>query len=563
MATLHDEIGWFERLKGSTGFRHLTERPIAYFCAEYALDPKLRTYAGGLGVLAGDLVRVAADRGLPLVAVGLLYREGFVCETKIVDGRPVEVCEQIVPEAHGLSPLMDAKGVKLVVQVPIQDRQVAVQGWVWTRAGARVILLDTDLEPNTPGDRRITHRLYVGDKETRLKQEIILGIGGLRALEAMDIHPSLYHLNEGHSAPLVLELIRHEMRERRLGFDEAKQFARRRVVLTNHTLVPAGQELYSNDLVSVLLAKYAEELQVPVSGLVALGLVQESSVFSMTMLAFRMSGVINAVSRLHAKKAKELWTDHPMAPITNGIHLPSWDRLGETGEEPGAVWSAHQARKRELLEKIRALSGRAWDPSHLLIGWARRIVGYKRPLAVLEDARRFAELARSAERPVRIVFSGLPHPNDEDGRRMLDELRGLVDGELRDVAAYLPGYDFGLAGSLTAGCDVWLNTPVVGYEACGTSGMKAALNGALPCTTRDGWADEVDFLGIGWILGDDRVGDEALTAIEKNIAPLYYGRDAHGIPAEWERSMRAARQMAMDRFSATRMLREYAETLYL
>lgn len=563
MPTLQEEIAWFERFKDSTGFRRFSERPIAYFCAEYALDPGMRTYAGGLGVLAGDLIREAADRGLPMVGVGLLYREGYVCEMKDVEGRPTEVCETVVPEAHGLEPVRDAKGAMLVVRVPLQDRQVAVRAWKWMRAAVPVYLLDTDLEENDSADRRITHRLYVGDKETRLKQEIVLGIGGLRLLEALDIHPSLYHLNEGHSAPLALELINHEMRERHLGFDAAKQFARRRVVLTNHTLVPAGQELYSNDLVSVLLNKYAEELQVPVSELVRLGLVQESSVFSMTMLAFRMSGVINAVSRLHAKKAKELWTDHPMAPVTNGIHLPTWDRLGEDGDAPGAVWNAHQALKRKTLARIQALSGRVWDPSHLLIGWARRIVGYKRPMAIFEDIKRFAELARNSERPVRIAVSGLPHPNDEDGRRTLEGLRALVDGELRDVAAYLPGYDLELAGLLTSGCDVWLNTPVVGFEACGTSGMKAALNGVLPCTTRDGWVDEADFVGAGWMLGDERAGSAALEAIEKEIAPTYYRRDAQGLPADWEKAMRGARRLIQERFSATRMLREYVETLYI
>jgi len=562
MATHQEDLRWFETFAKGLQHQRLAERPVAYFCAEYALEPDMRTYAGGLGVLAGDVVREAGDRGVPMVAVGIFYREGYLCETPPgQDGKSPDICLQVHPEDYALEAVKDAAGERLVVRVPIQDRDVHIQVWKWAKAPVPVYLLDTDLEANAPGDRGITHRLYVGDKETRLKQEIILGIGGLRVLEALDIHPSLYHLNEGHSAMLALELVRHEMQERRLGFDEAKQFARRRAVLTNHTLVPAGQELFSNDLVSVMLAKYAEELQVPVSDLVRLGLVQESSVFSMTMLAFRMTGIINSVSRLHARKAKELWTDHPMAPVTNGVHLPTWDRLREDGDAP-AVWEAHRARKRELLDAVRARAGRTWDEGHLLLGWARRLVSYKRPLAILEDAKRFAAIARNAERPVRIVFSGYPHPSDEEGAKMLRRLRELVDGELKDVAAYLPEYGMDEAMELVAGCDVWLNTPVVGFEACGTSGMKAALNGVLPFTTRDGWIDEVDLLGIGWFIDSNRVTDDALDLLEKQVAPLYYARNAAGIPEGWIENMKNARALVRDRFSATRMLREYLETLY-
>lgn len=561
MATHQDELDWFDEFKTGLQHQRLVERPVAYFCAEYALDPGMRTYAGGLGVLAGDVIREAGDRGIPLIGVGLFYREGYLNETT-VDGEPKAVPAQISPEACGLKPALDAEGKRIIVRVPIQDHDVSIQAWKWVKSPVPVYLLDTNLEMNTPGDRGITNRLYVGDKETRLKQEIILGIGGLRLLEALDVHPSHYHLNEGHSAMLALELVRHEMSERHLGFDEAKQFARRRVVLSNHTLVPAGQELFSNDLVSALLAKFAVELQVPVTEVVKLGLVQESTVFSMTMLAFRMSGIINSVSRLHARKAKEIWTDHPMVPVTNGVHLPTWDNLREDSEAAGAVWTAHQTRKRELLKMIREQSGRQWDEGHLLLGWARRVVRYKRPLAVLEDIKRFGALARNADRPVRIVFSGHPHPSDEDCARILKTLRELTDGELKDVAVFLPDYGMDVARQLVSGCDVWLNTPVVGFEACGTSGMKAALNGVLPFTTRDGWADEVDLRGIGWFIDSARVSSDILDVLEMQIAPTYYNRNGSGLPEDWEKRMRNARRMTQDRFCATRMLREYVEMLY-
>jgi starch phosphorylase len=559
----HDEdLRWFEAFNGSTPYKRFEERPIAYFCAEYALANEIKTFSGGLGVLAGDMVREAQDRKLPLVAVGLYYHEGYLCEVKETGGKPVEFCVSIPPASVGLVLAVDGKGEPLRVRVPIQDKEVLVQAWMWRKDGLTVYLLDTDIEGNDTKDRMITNRLYVADKETRFKQEMVLGIGGLRMLEALNIHPSVYHLNEGHSAFLTLELIQHQMKERRIGFDEAKQFARRRTALTNHTLLPAGNETYSNDLAALHLARYADELGVPVAEMVKLGLVQESSVFSMTMLAFRMSAVINSVSRLHAKKAKEIWTDHPMVAVTNGVHLPTWDRVAKDISAKGAFWKRHQELKAELLATILEKTGRKWGTEELLLGWARRTVKYKRPLAILEDAKRFAAIARNADRPVRIIFSGHPHPSDEDGLKMLASLRAIVDGELSDVAAYLPGYDLESSKRLVSGCDIWLNTPVVGFEACGTSGMKAALNGALPVSTNDGWVAEAELFKVGWLLDDARVGTNALDILEKEIVPTYYARTSDGVPEPWEEYMRNSRDMITNQFSATRMLREYIETLY-
>jgi starch phosphorylase len=361
---------------------------------------------------------------------------------------------------------------------------------------------------------------------------------------------------------LAIELTHHEMKERHLGFDEAKQFARRRIVMTNHTLLPAGNEIYSGDLVGMLLERYSEQLAVPVDKLVKLGLVQQSSEFSMSMLAFRMSGVINAVSRLHANKAKEIWGDHPMVAVTNGIHVPTWDCVGDAAG-PGDFWKRHQENKSALLKIIKERSGRDWDVNALLIGWARRIVRYKRPTALFDDAARLAEVARRSERPIRFVFSGNHHPSDSDGAWLQSEIKRLADGDFKDIAVYLPNYDMGLAKSMTSGCDMWLNTPVVGFEACGTSGMKAALNGVLPLTTRDGWVDEVDLNGSGWIIHNDNVTHDLLDKLDKEIAPLYYTRDSGGRPEIWENHMRHSRSMILDRFTATRMLREYIEMMYL
>ncbi len=558
------EVKLFDKLRNTTEFERLNERPVAYFCAEYALDEEKRRYAGGLGVLAGDMVREAADLKLPLVAVGLYYRDGYICPTADVAGSQVEECQTTPPSEAGFEPVLDKDGKKLHITVPVQDRQVRARCWRM-KFGTTVTLLvlDTNCEENNPSDRGITNRLYDNDKATRLKQEILLGIGGLRLLEALNIHPSVYHLNEGHSAMLAFELIHHEMKERQLGFDEAKQFARRRIVMTNHTLVPAGHEIYSYDLTAMLLRRYSEELMVPLHKLISLGLVQQSNEFSLSMLAFRMTTIINSVSRLHAAKAKEIWTDHPMVAVTNGVHVPTWDMIGDADTAAGRFWMKHQERKAELLAYIKKVTGRDWPKDTLLAGWARRMVRYKRPMALLEDQGRFGGMARNLARPFRVVFAGYAHPGDGDGQGLLNEVRRLADGEFSDCVAYLPNYDMKLARLMTSGCDIWLNTPVVGFEACGTSGMKAALNGVMPCSTKDGWVDEADLTGRGWLIHSDRVTQDLLDRLEKDILPLYYDRDQKGFPAAWEEVMRRSREMIMDRFTATRMVREYAEMLYL
>ncbi|MBI5358661.1 glycogen/starch/alpha-glucan phosphorylase [Candidatus Amesbacteria bacterium] len=473
----------------------MTIRPIAYFCAEFAFDTNISAYAGGLGVLAGDYLKEASDQNLPVVAVGLMY---------------------------GNTDLP----VLLEIDVPIQDQNIKVQVYKHMVGSVPVYLL---------GHNNITQRLYTSDKETRLKQEIILGIGGLRALVALDIHPLVYHLNEGHSAFLALELIKHEMAVHKFSFADALLIIKKRIVFTNHTLVAAGQEIYSNDLVSMMLAGYAREIGVSVNEIVKMGLIQESSVFSMTMLSLRMSGNINAVSILHAKKAAEIWTDHTMIPITNGIHIKSWDQVGKD------LVKNHFQQKQKLIKDF------GWDPETLVIGWARRFVEYKRPLAILENLEQLKKL------PVKIIFSGEPHENDIRGKELLNELLTMLNANI----TYIPHYNTEVAKRMVSGCDIWLNTPIVGFEACGTSGMKAALNGTLPFTTRDGWVDEVELYKIGWILENDNLNSNLLDILEHEIVPMYYKN-----PTLWQEHMQNARDLIINQFSTTRMLGEYEERFY-
>lgn len=533
-------------------------RPIAYFCAEYALVDSLQIYAGGLGVLAGDYVREAGDSGVPLVAIGMYYSEGFTHKELSPEGKIVDLHAGKTPEEMGLTLACDKSGQPLVVKVPIGEREVMVRAWVWEYKGVNVYLLDTKVEGNSTQDQHITDSLYTTDKETRLKQEMVLGIGGLRVLFALDLHPAFYHLNEGHSAFLIYELIRHEIVEHSLDFEAARERAKEHVLFTNHTLVAAGSDVFSNDLVALQLSRYAEEIEIPVKQLVDLGLVQQSSSFSMTMLAMRAAGKVNAVSKLHAQKAHDIWADHPMIPITNGIHLPSWDRTGE-----GEIWQQHKENKRTLLQIIGDVTGTQWDDTTILLGWARRIVRYKRPLAIVERLKQFGEMARSSERPIHIVFAGIAHPSDEDGIAMLEELQYRLASDLKGIAVYLPHYGLELSKVMTAGCDVWVNTPVVGFEACGTSGMKAALNGDLPLSTRDGWMDEVEMLGLGWALPDSNLTEQLLATLKNEILPLYYQRDEQGVPKDWVTMMKNARELIQHEFSMSRALKQYLELINL
>ncbi len=508
--------------------------PVAYFSAEYALSDPGPAYAGGLGVLAGDFVNAASDTQFPLICVGLHYGSSAPTE--------------------GLTPVTSAQGEPIVVTVPIQDHNVFVTAWKKQVGSIPIYFLDTNISLNQISDQKITEALYAPDKEVRLKQEMVLGIGGTRFLHALGIHPALYHANEGHSGLLAFELIAHEMEHHQIDFQTAVKMAQRRLVFTNHTLVPAGDEVFSNDLVSTLLTKYSQDTQIPVTDLVALGLIKDSSLFSLTMLCLRMSCTANAVSRLHATKAKETWTEHPMIQITNGIYIPRWDKLHT--EDPKEIWSQHQKNKQLLLDHIQKITGVTWSPDVLLAGWARRLVSYKRPLTALEDIQSLLTLARS-DTPIRIVFSGKIPEHDSESHKYLEQIQNLSQNELRDILVFLPGYDLNVAQLLTAGCDIWLNTPTVGFEACGTSGMKAALNGVLPVSTRDGWVDEVDLYGSGWVLDSTQTSQDLISQLRERILPMYQDRPT------WISHMISSRKMILDSFDMQKVVQKYIDLMYL
>lgn len=550
---------WFKQFTSSAEYDFMRDHPIVYFCAEYAVNDDMPIYAGGLGVLAGDMIREAAEQEIPLITVGLYYYEGYLYHDLYQEGIMMKSSGRTNPTSVNLSPVVDEQNNRIIVTLPIQDTLVYVQAWSLKIGSVRIYLLDTRIPQNEEENRRITDQLYASNKEVRFKQEMVLGLGGLRLLEAMQLSPIGYHLNEGHSALLALEIARYEMQKHKRSFQEELDNTKQHIFFTNHTLVTAGNDTFNADLASTLLSGFAKELQVPVSEIIKLGLITGSSIFSMTILALRMAAKRNAVSKLHAKKAKEIWKEYPMTPITNGVHIKTWD---STWTKEG-IWENHQRNKRVLLEFIHTATDVMWDENTLLLGWARRVVGYKRPLALFDNLKQFKNLAISSDRPIRVIISGLSNENDTEGLAILEQIQKIVTEDLKGVVVYLPCYRISSAKLLVSGCDVWLNTPVVGFEACGTSGMKAALNGVLPCSTADGWVAEAELYGVGWLLQSENLSDDILSVLKQHIVPLYYDRNNNGIPKQWVKMMQNARDMTINQFSTTQMLRKYIEEFYL
>lgn len=554
------DILWFNNFLKTKSYQLLQKRPIAYFCAEFAFDDNFPIFAGGLGVLAADFVKEADSLHIPLVAIGIYYNQGYIRKTVDENGQIIEVEKPINIDSIDLIPVKSECGDRIFITVPIENRSVHIQAWKIEIGSVNIYLLDTNMENNSQEDRAITKNLYPADKKNRFQQSMILGIGGQKLLSKLGINPLIYHMNEGHSALLSLELIKSEMKLKQVGFLEAKDTIKKGIVFTNHTLVIAGNDLFDKNLVAPILGKYAdEELQTPLSDILALGKDKNTNMFSMTTFSFSVSVKVNAVSKLHAVNANKIWSHHSLISVTNGINIDRWDELHSSNQ----LWQAHQTNKRKLLSLIKEKTGQIWGENELLLGWARRMVEYKRPLALLENLNRFLTLAKKDHRTIRIVYSGEAHPSDIAGLELIRILRKKIQNELQGVAVYLSNFNLFLASTMVAGCDIWLNTPVVGSEACGTSTMKAALNGALLVSTRDGWIDETDLCGIGWILDNDNLNNSLLDCLERQIVPLYYQKDEDSISKNWLINMKKSRKLILENYSGTRMLREYIEKLYL
>jgi glucan phosphorylase len=550
---MNTDSNWFTTFRTSKEYALLLSRPIAYFSAEFAFFEHEQTYAGGLGVLAGDFLREASDQELPTVAVGLYYKEGYFYHEAFSKGEVLNHTITKMPEEVGLIPVLNQTGERIIISIPLSDTILYAQAWVKKMGSVSLYLLDTTITQNDISHQNITQRLYTGDKEMRFKQEMLLGIGGMRLLETLKINPIVYHLNEGHSALLSYEIIHHEMKRHNKSFLESLPQSTQRIVFTNHTLIAAGNDTFSKEMVSALLTGYAQDIQVPLEQLLSLGMIADTSIFSLTSLALRMASKVNAVSNLHAEKAKKIWPNHPMITITNGIHIPTWDSCSATM----TISQMHKENKKKLLAYIAEKTGQRWKEETLLFGWARRMVAYKRPLALFEDIERFLSIAKKPGQEVQVVLAGQAHESDIEGAKTLATLQELITTKLNGTVVYLPNYTMSLAKLLVSGTDVWLNTPVLGFEACGTSGMKACLNASLPATTDDGWVHGVNLFGIGWILDSDHINKSILTILEKDIIPMYYLSKK-----SWDENMQHSRELILNEFTATKMLRKYLECLY-
>jgi len=637
MAEARETIGRFDHYmqNGSDHWfhvRHAAELggPIAYFCAEYGIHESLGIYSGGLGVLAGDHMKSASDMALPLVGVGLVYRKGYFRQSIDWDGHQ----EHAYPD-YDLSrlPLRRAQGPDgdpLLVTIALPGRDLSIAAWVAQVGRVPVILLDTDIPENSPSDRPITHILYVRGREMRLHQELVLGIGGVRALRALGIEPAAWHLNEGHSAFLLAERAR-ELVVAGEPLEAAWRRVARDSVFTIHTPVSAGNERFASDLVRRVAGPLLDgdgrpaTGGVPVEGLLELGrgVDGDPGQFDMTALSLRLTNGANAVSQLHARTANETWrgvAPHEILGITNGVHVPTWlgtpmrrlfekhlsvdlddldgkrdaSRFWERIDRipAGELWEAHLRQKLELSlfarGRLRAQFARhgespsvlealdsVLDPDALTIGFARRFATYKRAQLLFTDLDRLARLVWADERPVQVVFAGKAHPADRPGQQVIQEIFGWTRSDrLRGRVFILEDYDLRIARFLVQGVDVWLNNPRRPLEASGTSGMKAAANGAVNVSVLDGWWDEGWTGTNGWAIGgretdpDEAAQDWAdaqdlYRILETEVVPRYYERGRGGLPRAWVETMRASISGEIWRFSTTRMLHEYTEGLYL
>jgi glycogen phosphorylase len=571
---------------------------VAYFSAEFGLDESLPVYSGGLGVLAGDTLKAASELGVPLVAIGLFYRRGYFQQRLDESDRQIE---------H--YPLTDTTRLplELVPMAPIVEladddgNLVPVRLGVWRACVGRLslYLVDTHVEGNP--DWAVTDTLYGGDRSNRLRQELLLGVGGVRVLRQLGLEPTVFHLNEGHSAFLQLERMRELVEEQDLSSDEALERLRASTVFTTHTPVPAGNEVFDPELVRRNVEGLVERCGLAWQEFVALGKMEHGETgFGLTPFALRTSQYANAVSELHGAVSREMWhglwperrvDQVPITSITNGVHQRTWisgelERLlGDTDPqferarelESADLWAAHRGAKERLLGFVADTRGaRQLDPDVLTIGFARRFATYKRAGLLFSDPDRLAKLLVDTERPIQVLVAGKAHPADEDGKDMIE----LVVEFARETTAagrvvFLEDYEMTLARRLVQGVDVWLNTPRRPFEASGTSGMKAALNGILNCSILDGWWAEAYSPACGFAIEgateegateaeQDEADARALYAVlEEQVLPAYYERDEAGLPQRWIALMRESIAELGPRFGTARMVAEYVERFYL
>ncbi len=604
-----------------------TDRLIAYFSMEYGLTECLPIYSGGLGLLSGDHLKASSDADIPLVGIGLLYQKGYHQQFLNPDGWQQE--RYPINDFYTLPvrPYVDEQGKEVRVSVQLPTGEVFIKVWHIDVGRVKLYLLDTNIPENTRSeDREITESLYGGDIHTRMRQEIVLGIGGMRALAKLNLKPTVFHMNEGHSAFLALERIRLLMKESGLNFEEAFDASRQNNVFTTHTSVPAGIDIFDAGMLFEYFHEYCDQSGVTFEQLLSLGRCAPADPqerFSMAILAIKTSAYRNAVSKLHRHVSQDMWQnlwpklpveEVPITAVTNGVHLPTWlngdlamlydqylqpdwrerypdpkiwDLITDIPDQE--LWEAHRRRKRRLIAftrermtrfahdrkasgaEIRRLSD-VLDPEVLTIGFARRFATYKRATLLFRDVNRLKKLLMDPERPVQIVIAGKAHPKDHPGKTLIREIVQLSrDPAISKRIVFLEDYGIEVARDMIQGVDLWLNNPRRGEEACGTSGMKASLNGVLNLSILDGWFDEAYEVSGGWAIGDrvpysedqDEIHASAIySLLENEIVPMFYSGREDRIPYEWVQRMKQCLKYISPMFNCQRMVGEYMSMLY-
>lgn len=599
---------------------------IAYFSMEFGLHECIPIYGGGLGILAGDILKAASDMGLPIIGIGLIYKFGYFTQRVNLDGYQEELFQEFDNHLIPVRELRDAQGEKAYVDMMLLGKPLRVKLWEIEVGRTRLILLDTDIEDNLPEFRDITRELYVAEREKRLQQEIVLGLGGVKALERLDIHPTIYHINEGHSALLTIARIDGLMQRAHMSFAEAKALVRASTVFTTHTPVTAGNESFKTELVEKYLEADAEALGLTFEELAALAFVgEDEKVFWLPAFAIRFASHVNAVSKLHGEVSRRMWAalypdwqaqEIPIDYVTNGVHR-SWlsqpftellhrhvgpgyihcaggaglrEKIPDVPDEE--IWEAHRKNKQNLVTFVRrklaadlAAKGyiqtrienltRLLNPEYLTVVYARRFAPYKRATLILKDRERLKKILTDTSKPVQLLFAGKAHPADRPGKEMIRQVIQFArDYGLEDRVIFLEDYDVDVARHLAWGADVWLNTPIRLNEASGTSGMKAAINGVLNLSVLDGWWPEAYDGKNGWAItagesfqqsGVQEVAEanQIYDLLEAVITELYYDRSEVGLPAKWVAMMKHSIATACQGFNMNRVLAEYTEKFYV
>ncbi len=623
-AYINSKNTWF-----SNKFPKNKEDLIAYFSAEYGLDQTIPIYSGGLGILSGDHLKSASDLGIPLVAVGLLYKNGYFHQK--INGYGEQETEYHNIDLYDLpiNPVKDEKGEDLIIYVKFPKRKLYLKVWQINVGRVKLYLLDSDIEKNNEEDRDVTLRLYGGDQEMRIRQEIVLGMAGVNLLKTLGLNPTVYHMNEGHSSFLNLEIIKNIIKEKQVTFEVAKDIASSKTVFTTHTPVPAGNDIFPIDLVEKYFKDFWPRLGLTREEFLRLGMkptVDLEPGFNMGILALKIAGKKNGVSKLHGAVSRELfgeiWPDiaaneSPITYVTNGIHTCSWlsPRLKElynkylepywqdsmykdkTWEKVASIpndelWAAHQNRKEKLLEIVRKStierlrrSNYSYDeindivsklnPNALTIGFARRFATYKRATLIFKDIERITQILNNQDMPVQIIFAGKAHPKDKEGQDLIKYIHEIsMMPQFKGKIFLLENYNIEMSRYLVSGVDVWLNNPRRPMEASGTSGQKASVNGVINFSVLDGWWAEGYNQYNGWTIGtnaeytsyeeqDKADSDSMYYTLENKIVPMYYDKDENGLSSKWIDMMKQSIMSTGGKYSTARMLVDYTEKLYI